>query len=211
MYRSFCAALICGVLMTFGSACTGTDAGGGASAATPANHCLLDGAAPFTPTRSTGSFDFHGMDAGPLPALNGGDPVGNWGVDSFTLYLSDTVQSLVDLEASSIGGQSWVEMTPDGEFRLAFDMSVRVIVAGEPIIDGQVLAGGIGSYTMGGNAVQVSERCFYSEGLGDEGAADEDALDRNISFESSGDTGRFLIRMQSEFGDIGILVDVSRR
>jgi len=151
------------------------------------------------------------MDAGPLPALNGGDPVGNWGVDSFTLYLSDTVQSLVDLEASSIGGQSWVEMTPDGEFRLAFDMSVRVIVAGEPIIDGQVLAGGIGSYTMGGNAVQVSERCFYSEGLGDEGAADEDALDRNISFESSGDTGRFLIRMQSEFGDIGILVDVSRR
>ena len=211
MYRSFCAALICGVLMTFGSACTGTDAGGGAGAATPANHCLLDGAEPFTPTMSSGSFAFHGATAGPLPSLNGGDPVGNWGVDAFTLYLSDEVESAVDLETSSISGKSWVEMTAEGEFRLAFDMNVRVMVGATPVIDGQVLAGGIGSYTMGGNSVQISESCFYSEGLGNEGETDPNALDRNINFESSGDTGRFLIRMQSDFGEIGILVNVSRR
>ena len=214
MVRSIGAALISVLLACVGVACS--TGGEGGSLATPENHCLLDGADPFPPSQATGAIAFYGGDAGELPTLAGGDPTGGWSVDSFSLYLPNAVASAVNTEASTLSGQSWVEMTADGQFRLSFDLQLRILVGETPIIDNTVLAGGVGSYTMGGNAVQIAEDCFYSEGLDDAQAmgaspGEQDTFNRNINFENSGDTGRFLIRLNTDFGELGLLMNVSRR
>ena len=216
MVRSMSAAFISILMVCFATACSSEVGGGGGGAATPENHCLLDGADPVAPAQVQGAIEFYGDTSGALPALGGGDPIGGWAVDSFSLYLPDAVSSAVNVEASTLSGRSWVEMTADGQFRLSFDLLLRILVGETPIIDNPVIAGGIGSYTMGGNSVQISEDCFFAEGLDEAqemgtSGTEMDTFDRNINFESTGDTGRFLIRLNTDFGELALLMNVSRR
>jgi len=206
------AAALVALMVTLGGCGETGPAGTSGTSPTPENQCLLDGAAPFSPSSAHGGIQFFDGDDG-LPNLVGGDPTGDWAVNSFTLYLPDSASALVSTEESSLHGTAWVSMTEDGLFSLAFDMHITISLGeGDHLLDGPVLAGGIGSYTMGSNAVQIDEDCFFSEGLdttGSDSSAD-DSLNRNVRFEQNGDNGQFLVMLRSSYGEVGLLVDVSR-
>jgi len=207
------AAALVALMATIGGCGEGLPNGGaGGGGATPQNHCLLDGAAPLTPGHASGGIEFFDGDEG-LPSLRGGDPAGDWSVNSFTLFIPDSASGLVVVDESSLHGTAWVSMTDDGQFSLAFDMHITISLGGgETLMDGPVVAGGVGAYTMGGDAVQIAEDCFFSEGLDDtgSGAAADDSLNRNVRFEQNGNSGQFLVMLRSSYGEVGLLVDVTR-
>lgn len=181
----------------------------------PDNHCLLDGAGPVGLPNAVGDFAFDdGTPAGAPPTLAGGDPSGDWVVQGFTLYLPAIATDLVNVAESSIGGTAWLSIGADGQFEMAMDIDISIIIgAGDSatsFMDGVVSAGAIGTYSTAGSDVTIADDCFYTEGLDASGAPGGAEIDRTIAFERTGATGRFLVTLDSDLGALKLLVDVSQ-
>ena len=172
------------------AACT-ADATGASSpglSPTPENHCLLDGSSPGALPHVIGAFAFDdGTPTNAPPALSGGDPTGDWVVQGFTLYLPGSTEALVNVDASSVEGESWLSIGEDGQFQMNMTIDVSVLIgaadAATPFMEGTLDAGGMGSYRLDGTGIVIAEDCFYAEGL-DLGAdtGGEATIDPNIAF-----------------------------
>jgi len=184
---------------------------------TPENRCLLDGSGPSGLPSASGDFVFDdGTAATQPPELGGGDPSGDWKVEGFTLYLPSVASGLVNPELSSIGGQAWLSLDSSQSFQMAMDIDIDIVVgsadSAESFMEGTVSAGAIGSYSMSGNTVTIADECFYADGLDDAeaSAGGEADISRQISFERTGSTGRFLVTLNSDLGSLKLLVRVSQ-
>jgi hypothetical protein len=163
---------------------------------------------------ANGMFRFDdGMPGNSPPMLAGGDPSGEWAVTGITLFLPSVAMSLVNVESSSLSGSAWLDLGSDGTFQMTFDMDVDVRIGeGESessFAMGNLLAGAIGTYSVSGSSVMIADDCFYNEGLDMFGSASSGAgISREFSFERSGTTGRFIVTLQADLGDLPLLVEV---
>lgn len=144
-----------------------------------------------------------------IPMATGGDPVGLWVFDRATFYVPSAAASMFDVEASTVDGTAWIDITAD-EFALDWRFVTTLMgTIGGTIVrpsSTQIRA----TYVLDGATFVPTPICAQSSAMmapTDGGTAGTSML----SFSQSGDSITVISRLSGMAGMITIVLEGTRR